>query len=226
MKTPLRFLLAILILSGCKTYNYYTPAPNSAFFANAGETHIAGDLGIYRLDAKGGVALTKNISLMGMYGGSPYNTYHASEGEAGIGFNSNYKEGFMFGLAAGYGLGNNYGKDSGAVYKNFYGSFTKPFFQFTMGAAGAHFEEHFTMKFDFMNYSGYKYQGNGDYASFNPNTFFWEPYFSGSMGGEHIRFEYGTGFAIKNVSQFFEGLRVCPWQFNIGLYIILNRKSE
>lgn len=220
--------LLVFALAGCKTYNYYPPSPNNAFFANGGEVHVAGDLGASAIiwpNVKAGVGLTQHFNIIGTYGGGTSKSYKSNEGELGLGYNSNFDNTFIFGIAAGYGLGKNSDQDSGLSYKNFYGNFNKPFAQLTFGSAGKHLEAAFTIKFDYMNYSGHQYAGNGAYSGYSPGTFFWEPYFTGSAGGEHVRLEYGTGFAFKNLSQIGEGFKVFPWQFNIGLYIILNRKS-
>jgi hypothetical protein len=223
-------LLVLLFMASCKTiYNYYPPSPNNAFFANSGEVHLAGDLGVSAVawpNAKAGVAITNNFYLIGMYGGGTAKTYKSNEGEVGLGYNTDFDKSLIFSVAAGYGLGSNFDQDSGAAFKNFYGNFNKPFLQLSVGSGGKHIEGAFTVKVDYMNYSGHEYVGSGNYSGYSPGTFFWEPYFSGSAGGQHVRFEYGTGFAFKNLSEIGKGFRVFPWQFNIGLYIILNRRSE
>jgi hypothetical protein len=222
--------LCVLFLAGCKTtYYYYPPSPNNTFFANSGEVHLTGDLGVSGvawLNAKAGVAVTKNLSLIGLYGSGQSKSYHSSEGELAFGYNTDFDKGFIFSVYGGCGLGSNLDQDSGSSIKNFYGSFNKPFIQFTIGTGGAHAEEAFTVKLDYMNYSGHQYVGNGEYSGYSPGTFFYEPYFSGNIGGKNVRFEYGTGFAFRNISEIGKGFRVWPWQFNIGIHIIINRKSD
>lgn len=234
MNKRLYFFIVALIFSGCKAYyNYYPSPPITSFFNNAGEAHVSGDLSTGGLEGQAGVAVTNNISLIGMYGGSPfYSTkaggYGSSDAELGLGYTIHLddKNEGLLNFTGGYGFGHNNDRDSGAMYSNFYGRYTKPFLQFTIGGKYEHADIAFTLKLDYLTYTGYKLNTNGNgYYSFDASNFFYEPYLSGSVGGNVVRFTYGTGFAIKQASDFGSGVHIFPFQFNIGLYIIINRNK-
>jgi hypothetical protein len=223
-------LLIIVFLVSCKTtYYYYPPSLNNTFFASGGEVHASGDIGVSAVawpNAKAGVAITNNISIIGMYGGGLSKSYKSGEGEFALGYNTDFDKSLIFSVYGGCGLGSNLDQDSGFSYKNFYGNFNKPFIQLTIGSGGKHIESAFTLKLDYINFNGFTYAGNNNYSGYNTGTFIWEPYFSGNVGGEHVRFEYGTGFAFRNISEIGKGFKVFPWQFNFGIYFIFNRKSD
>ncbi len=228
------FLLSIAFLSGCKSFwNYHTVPPNNNLFANAGETQVTGTYGTGGMNAQAGFAVTKNFSLLGNYGGSlGADGYHSKEGEFGIGFNTsreNHK--MLFGVSAGYGLGNNFFQDSGVTYKDFRGSFTKPFVMLTFGSASIgsgkiQADAAMSLKLNYITYNGFKQSSPNpaDQTTFKAGTFYYEPYFSGSGGGKHVRFCYGMGFAFKNLNDAGKGMRIYPFHLNMGILIVIGRK--
>src|ERR1041385_362042 len=100
----------LLFLASCGTYNYYTLPVNNQLFANAFESQTAKTYGSGRPVVQTGFSVTKNFSILGMYGGSAgLDYYHSKEGETGIGFcTDRSKHTGMFGASIGYGLGNNF----------------------------------------------------------------------------------------------------------------------
>jgi hypothetical protein len=237
MKTINYLLLICLAVPGCKSVNYYTPGVNANTFANPGEVQATGNFSTSGFLAKGGVAVTKNLSVNALYNSSSgmMKGYHVKEGEfaAGWRFSPGRPQGIS--LFGGYGWGNNFDLDSGEVVKDYQGNFQKPFLIFNYGSARIakkgfiHMDINMGFKLSYFGYHGFKtsYQ-NGAYVNtpFNPQHFLTEPYVMASLGGRHVQFESGMSFALKRIKEIGEGARVFPITIQFGIKILLNRKYE
>lgn len=75
-----------------------------------------------------------------------------------------------------------------------------------------------------MTYNGYTTKGNTTQYPFAANTFFYEPCFNSTIGGKYVRIIAGTGFAFKNINDIGVGVKVFPWHFNFGIFLLFGRK--
>jgi hypothetical protein len=225
--------LAALFLCSCKSYNYYPHTVSSGFYGNQGEFQVSGFMGSAGFSATAGVAATDHISVMGMYAGNPgAGSYHSKEGEVSIGLNNgreNHRT--MFGICGGYGFGNNFKQDSGSVYKDFSGNFTRPFIVASIGSVstkehGVRADVSMSVRFNYLSYNGTKTSSSGEVTPFKADHFYYEPYVKGSVGGRHVRFDYGTGFAFKNLTEIGKGARIFPMHINIGMTVLFGRKYD
>jgi hypothetical protein len=230
MKKILAFSLFSITLGGCGSYNYYPHTVNSGFFANKGEVQAGGYMGIAGFSTTGGVAVTDKISVMGMYAGNPgEGGYHDKEGELSMGFNNGHKDhAMMYGLCGGYGFGSNYKQDSGSSYKSFNGSFQRPFITASLGRvstrnSGIRADASLALRFNYLMYYGDK---NGGADNFDADHFYYEFYYRAGIGGKHVRFDIGTGFAFKNLSEAGHGAKIFPMHLNFGLTFIFGRTYE
>ncbi len=223
-----------LILSSCGTYHYYPAPVHAPAFANAGEVQVSGTLGITGFAAKGGVAITDNLSIAGLANTNPgVDGYHCNEGEVAMGWN--LKEGkSMFNIYGGLGWGGNYDQDSGDVVKNFHGYFERPFVVFSVGSAKTAFkririDSYTAIKINYFMYNGYdNVYENNLYVDkrFTADHVIIEPCFGGSIGGKHVRFETGMGFSIKTIGDIGRGARIFPFRMDFGMILYFGRKFE
>ena|ERR1041385_7853284 len=224
------------LLTACKTPNYYPGPVYAPVFANQFETQASGVMGTNGFSAKTGFAATKNISVGGVYCSMPgLGSFYSKEGEAIGGFQFKLNGSSFLAFHSGSGFGNSFKQDSGVAYKNFRGNFTKPFGMITIGSAHTsrkyrvHGDFSFTIKGSYLMYNGFKtHTENGIPVDekFVPQNFFWEPYMQGSIGGKYVRFEYGTGFAFKRLTEIGEGNRIMPFQMNFGMSFIILRRYD
>ncbi|MCD6067640.1 MAG: hypothetical protein K0S33_2466 [Bacteroidetes bacterium] len=226
-------LLVMCVLFSCNTYNYYPHTVSNGFYANQGEFQVSGYMGSAGCATTAGVAVTDRISVMGMYAGNPgFGPYHAKEAEFSAGFNNgraNHRT--MFGICGGYGFGSNFKQDSGAVYKRYNGDFNRPFIVLSLGKVstkshGVRADAALSVRFNYLTYNGITTDKQGVVNNMDGNHFYYEPYVKGSIGGRHVRFDYGTGFAFKNLTEIGEGVGIWPWHLNIGMTILFGRKYE
>lgn len=206
-------------------------AVNNGFYGNQGEVQLTGYAGSAGLSTMGGVAVTDNISVMGMYAGNPgAGGYHDKETEFSLGINNGRKgHKLMYGICGGYGFGSNFKQDSGALYKTFSGDFTRPFVVLSIGSisqksSGMRAEASFSLRFNYLTYNGNQTTSKGVVSNFNAEHFYYEPYMRGNVGGRHMRFDYGMGFAFKNLREAGKGARIFPVEFNVGLTLLFGRK--
>ncbi|MFI5203054.1 MAG: hypothetical protein ACHQF2_01055 [Flavobacteriales bacterium] len=237
MKKIFHYLLICALVQSCKSYHYYTPPPNPPTFANAGEVQFSGNFGTSGFLVKGGVALTDNLSISGMYNSAPGSTegYFAKEYEAAAGWGFGKNPAARFSIHTGYGWGSNYDLDSGETVKDFRGNFTKPFLILNFGTARTRkigfvrLDANMGFKFDYLMYRGSKsiYE-NSAYVdqTFNADHFIIEPYVMASIGGRYVRFESGMSFVFKRIQEIGKGARVFPVMMHMGIGFIINRKYE
>ena len=83
-----------------------------------------------------------------------------------------------------------------------------------------------SFKLNYMMYNGFEAESATSETSFKSNKFYYEPYFSGNIGGKHVRFTYGMGMAFKNIRDINEGIRIWPLHINFGMVFIFGRKYE
>lgn len=232
MKSRLLYFIGFtFLLASCGTYNYYPHTVNPGFFANQGEAQVEGYISSAGFAATGGYAITNQISVMGMFAGNPgTGSYHAREGELSVGFNTGRNESvMMFGGAIGYGFGSNFDRDSAAFYNNYSANFSRPFVVMSLGGVslkeqGVKVDLSFSLRVNYLLYNGSRTNSDGVTTSFNGSPFYYEPYFRASIGGENVRFNFGSGFSFKNLGEWGEGVRVFPVPFNFGIGINIGRR--
>ncbi|HYG50581.1 MAG TPA: hypothetical protein VD905_06740 [Flavobacteriales bacterium] len=236
MKNGYHFLFAIVFFHSCKSYHYYATPVNAPVFLNGGEVHANGNVGIAGFTTMGGASITKNFSVSGLYNGSPgvSSGYHSKQGETAAGFHIPIKKSILS-FHGGFGWGNNYDQDSGDVVKSFYGSFSKPFLIITYSKVKTigkriRAESGMSLKTNYLIYNGFKNVSDGSNGyvpnKFYSEVFFYEPYVNTSIGGKHVRFDVGMGFAFKRLVQIDKGARVHPVNMQFGLTFIFGRKYD
>lgn len=132
-------------------------------------------------------------------------------------------------------------------YTRFEGTFHRPFVQLTFGknGDGEHLKflgqslkgsvstsNSFSMRMNYFSYSGNEFiPDSANIFTGTPlsiSNFFFEPYYTGTIGGKIVRAEFGIGCPL-NFSVFENeksgGLRVFPLHAHIGLCVILGRKK-
>lgn len=236
MKHAFYFIVICFAIS-CKSFHYYPTPPNAHTFANAGEVQASGNFSTSGFLTKGGVAITKNLSVNALYNASPgdIDGYHSKDFEGAAGWSFSEGKTKRFSIYGGYGWGSNFDLDSGETVKDFRGNYNKPFLIFNFGTARtakrgfARGDVNVGFKFDYMMYRGFKtvYESGSYYETkFNADNFLVSPYVMVSVGGKYVRFETGTSFTFKRIVDIGRGVRVFPMQIQFGIKIILNRKYE
>ena len=218
-------IAAFSLFASCKapSYSYVSPTLNNTAYGQAGTGHIGVQFGTIGMGAKGGVAITDNISVNGFFGGLPEakDDYTSREGEVSLGFQSRSKNNFVTKFYAGTGIGSNE-KDKTGLSGDYY----RPFIQFQgaaydkpVGASGIYLDASFGLRLNYLLYDGVK--GGAD---FDHKVFYTEPFLGVAIGGRNVRFELLQGLAIKTSGTWTEGLRIFPYFGNVGVLFKL-RKS-
>jgi hypothetical protein len=219
--------VAILFLASCKapSYSYVSPTLNNTAYSQAGTGHLGVQFGTIGIGAKGGVAVTDNISLNGFFGGIPEakNDYTSREGEFSVGFQSKPKNNFVANFYAGTGIGSNE-KDKVGLD----GDYFRPFIQAqataldkSIGASGVYLDASFGFRLNYLLYDGVR--GGADY---DHKVVYTEPYFGFAIGGRNVRFEILQGLAIKSSGTWTKDLRIFPYFGNIGLLVKLRKSNK
>lgn len=217
----------LLLLLGCKStsYHYVSPTLNNTPSAGSGTGHVGIQLGSVGLAAKGGIAVTDNISLNAFVGGLPeaQNGYTSRETEFSVGFQTTPRNNSVTNFYLGLGIGSNE-KDkiglSGNYYRPFiqiqHATFDKPIF-----SGGMYVDGSFGVRLNYLLYNG-----RINTANFDENVLYTEPYLGFAIGGRNVRFEILQGVAIKSSGTWEKGVRIFPYTGNIGLLFKLRKAKK
>lgn len=211
-------LPVILLMYSCKStsYHYVSPTLNNTAYAPDAGGHLGIQFGSVGLGAKGGVAITENINLNGVFGGIPEsdNGYTSRESEFSLGFQSTPRNNKVTTVYLGMGIGNNEKDKIGLS-----GNYNRPFVQVQRAtfdkpifSGKVHVDGNFGMRLNYLLYNGKLGAGNYD-----ENVFYTEPYFGFAIGGRNVRFEILQGVAIKMSGTWHEDVRIFPYFGNVGV---------
>ena len=235
MKKLSLLLLAALGLCGCGNYNYYPMPVNAPAFANKFETQAYTNMGAHGFYAGTGFSITDRMLLAGGYNSMPgIGGFYSKEGETSTGFNVLKRGSKYLNVYAGYGFGNSYHQDSGATFKTSHGNFNKPFTVISFNTAvngdkRVKADAIFALKFDYLLYNGFRLATENNITTdqpYNAEHFLYELYTGGNVGGKHVRFNFGMGFAFKRIVDIDHGIRVFPLHMSFGLTYIFLRHYE
>lgn len=216
--------LILFLLYGCKStsYHYVSPTLNNTPSSGSGTGHLGLQLGSVGLAAKGGIAVTDNITLNGFIGGLPEarDGYTSRESEFSIGFQTTPRNNKVTNFYAGVGIGSNE-KDKIGLSGNYYrpfiqiqrATFDKPIFSGSMYVDGS-----FGVRLNYLFYSG-----RINTANFDEDVVYTEPYLGFAIGGRNVRFEILQGVTIKSSGTWEKGVRIFPYTGNVGLLFKLRK---
>lgn len=211
-------IAAFSFFASCKapSYSYVSPTLNNTAHSQAGSGHVGVQFGTIGIGAKGGFAITDNVSVNGFFGGLPEakDDYTSREGEFSLGFQSKPKNNFVTKLYVGTGIGGNE-KDRVGLDGDYY----RPFIQFQgaaydkpIGTSDIQIDASFGFRLNYLIYDGVK--GGSE---FDHKVFYSEPFLGFAIGGRNVRFEILQGLAIKNSGTWGEGMRIFPYFGNVGV---------
>lgn len=181
--------------------------------------------GTIGIGAKGGIAITDNVSVNGFLGGIPEgkDDYTSRESEFSLGFQTNPKSNFVTKFYVGTGIGANEKDKIGLD-----GDYFRPFIQVQGSAydkeifSGDVFvDASFGVRVNYLVYDGVR---NG--ATFDHKVMYTEPFVGFAVGGRNVRFELLQGIAIKTSGTWGNDLRIFPYFGNVGLLIKLRKSKE
>lgn len=223
------FILVITILiisSSCKapSYHFVSPTLNSTGYEKAGSGHLGLQFGTIGIGAKGGVAITDNVSINGFFGGIPEgkDDYTSRESEVSIGFQTNRRANFNTKFYLGTGFGANEKDRIGLD-----GDYFRPFIQMQGTAfdkelfSDVYLDASFGLRVNYLIYDGVK-----EGANFDHKVIYTEPYLGLAVGGRNVRFELLQGVAIKTSGTWGRYLRIFPYFGNIGVLVKLRKSRE
>ncbi len=214
-------------LFSCKPpiYSYVPPTMNTTAYSRAGEGQLGVLFGSPGIAAKGGLALTKNISVNAWAGTLPSgenDDYGSREAEFSLGIqtNPNRNNGvtsFYLGMSSGSNEKNKMGLE---------GDFTRSFLQIQRSAidkrlGSFRLDGVFGLRINYFSYKGFK----GD-EPFNDHRWYYEPYFGLNVGGKNVRFELLQGFAFKNTGEWNQGVRIFPLFGHIGMLVKIRKNQS
>lgn len=225
MKKIVYFFGACYALYSCKAPSYsYVPATmNTTAYSHAGEGHLGLVFGSPGIAGKGGIAVTRNISVNAWAATMPADSgYGSKESEFSIGVQTNensHREVTSFWV----GLGNGSNKK---IRTDLSGHFNRLFLQIQQSAinnplGNARFDGFFGIRVNYLDYTGTR-----EDKSLNDILYYYEPYLGFNVGGKNVRFEFLTGLAIKNTGEWSHGVRVFPWFGHIGVLVKLRNNKE
>ncbi len=224
-------LLIALLFSGCGSYRYYHPTPNSALFKGKGEVHISGDVGSSGFSAKGAVSVSDNLGIIGMYNASPFE-YRVREGEVGIGYYKLLNPISLF-IVGGIGFGSNFEyTDSTYTTKRYEGDFFRPFIQLNSGITGGNLfwgikgDVIGTLKVGYFNYKGRHLDATLD--PINSGYVYLQPGALWAIGGKRFKMDLSVGFPFRPSLDPLPGrsnARIVPGSVGIGFRYIFGRNK-
>lgn len=213
-------------LFSCKppSYSYVPATMNTTAYSKAGEGQLGFMFGSPGIAAKGGVALTKNVSINAWAGTLPSSNddYQSKEAEFSLGVQTNpSRNNGVTSFYLGMSTGSNEKKR-----KELDGDFTRTFFQiqrsgFDKEIGSARLDALFGLRVNYLSYEGTL----GD-QPFNDYRWYYEPYFGLNIGGKNVRFEMLQGFAFKNTGEWSHGVRIFPWFGHIGMLVKLRNNKK
>ncbi|HEY6162362.1 MAG TPA: hypothetical protein VI112_14110 [Bacteroidia bacterium] len=235
MKKATGLALLVICIYGCGNYTYYPMPVNAPAFANKFETQASTNLGVHGFYAGSGFSITNRMLLAGGYNSVPgIGGLYSKEGETSAGFNILKRGDKNLNLYAGYGFGNSFHQDSGSTVKTSHGNFRKPFTTISFntavnGSKRIKADAILAFKFDYLFYNGYHLTTQNNVTidePLNAEHFFYEMYAGGNVGGKHVRFNFGMGFAFKRIADIDKGIRIFPLHMSFGLTYIFFRHYE
>lgn len=231
-KLPLSILLfSLILLSSCKSnnYKYFAPTVNPVLFNNKGEVHVSGEVSTSGMTAKGAVAVTEHLGIMGMYNGGGIGNYRSHEGEVAAGYFTNNLY-----ISGGMGFGSNFAyTDSTHVAKRYEGSFHRPFIQLNAGVSGGKIigglkgDAVFCLKNSYLFYDGNHLNTAKD--RIHSEYFVVEPGFLMGLGSRVFRFDFLLGFPIHftdNPLSPYSNARTYPLNVGFGIRFVFGTKKN
>ncbi|OQP52724.1 hypothetical protein A4R26_28260 [Niastella populi] len=212
-------------LYSCKppSYSYVPATMNTTAYSRAGEGQLGFMFGSPGIGAKGGVAITKNISVNAWAGALPAgnDNYGSKEFEVSLGIQTNpQQEHHVTSFYIGHSGGSNEKKRTGLT-----GDFNRTFLQVQQSAIDARLGAARLDGFLGVQVNYLSYEGTKESAPFNDYLWYYQPYFGFAIGGNNVRFEILQGLAIKNTGEWSHGVRVFPWFGHVGMLVkIRNNK--
>ncbi len=213
-------------LFSCKPpiYSYVPATMNTTAYSRAGEGQFGFMFGSPGIAAKGGVAITRNISVnaWGATLPSGNDDYGSREAEFSLGIqtNPNHNNG-VTSFYLGMSTGSNEKKRT-----ELDGNFYRTFLQIQRSAidkplGSARLDAQFGLRVNYISYEG----NRGD-LPFNDYRWYYEPYFGINVGGKNVRFELLQGIAFKNTGEWNHGLRIFPYFGHIGMLVKIRKHRE
>ncbi len=212
-------------LYSCKppSYSYVPATMNTTAYSRAGEGQLGVMFGSPGIGAKGGIAITKNISVNAWASTLPAGNddYGSKEFEFSLGIQTNPQlEHHVTSFYIGHSAGSNEKKRTGLT-----GDFNRTFLQIQQSAIDAklgavRLDGFFGLQVNYLSY-----EGTRESAPFNDYLWYYQPYLGFALGGNNVRFEILQGLAIKNTGEWSHGVRVFPWFGHVGMLVkIRNNK--
>jgi hypothetical protein len=221
MKKIVYLIVACYFIYSCKAPSYsYVPATmNTTAFSHAGEGQLGLVFGSPGIAGKGGIAVTRNISLNAWVAGMPADSgYGSKESEFSVGVQTNVKNNETTSFWLGLGNGSNK-----KVRTDLSGHFNRLFLQIQQSVidnplGSARFDGFFGVRVNYLDYTGTR-----EDKPLNDILYYYEPYLGFNVGGKNVRFDFLTGLAIKNTGEWSHGVRVWPWFGHVGLLFKLGK---
>jgi hypothetical protein len=212
---------ACYFIFSCKppSYSYVPATMNTTAYSHAGEGQLGLVFGSPGIAGKGGIAVTRNISLNAWAASMPADSgYGSQESEFSIGVQTNAKENTTTSFWLGLGNGSNK-----KIRKDLSGHFNRLFLQIQQSAinkslGNARFDGFFGVRVNYLDYTGTR-----EDKPLNDILYYYEPYLGFNVGGQHVRFDFLTGLAIKNTGEWSHGVRVFPWFGHVGVLVKLGK---